>query len=91
MFTPRLEAATLPSPPQGQILPKLTAAARNKLMTHGWPGNVRELENVIQRATEAKHLTKHYIQYCIVCLKKEIVKTRMKPAHVRKSILQLCT
>ncbi|MDM7860128.1 sigma-54 dependent transcriptional regulator [Alteromonas sp. ASW11-36] len=30
--------------------PKLTAAARNKLMTHAWPGNVRELENVIQRA-----------------------------------------
>ena len=35
---------------QGQALPKLTAAARNKLMTHAWPGNVRELENVIQRA-----------------------------------------
>ena len=31
-------------------VPKLTAAARNKLMTHAWPGNVRELENVIQRA-----------------------------------------
>lgn len=35
---------------QGQPTPKLTAAARNKLMTHAWPGNVRELENVIQRA-----------------------------------------
>ncbi len=31
-------------------VPKLNAAARNKLMTHAWPGNVRELENVIQRA-----------------------------------------
>lgn len=30
--------------------PKLTAAARNKLVNHSWPGNVRELENVIQRA-----------------------------------------
>ncbi|MBT0584924.1 sigma-54-dependent transcriptional regulator [Alteromonas oceanisediminis] len=30
--------------------PKLTAAARSKLLNHAWPGNVRELENVIQRA-----------------------------------------
>ncbi|WP_100642126.1 sigma-54-dependent transcriptional regulator [Alteromonas facilis] len=34
----------------GQEVPKLTAAARNKLLSHKWPGNVRELENVIQRA-----------------------------------------
>ena len=40
---------------QGQPTPKLTAAARNKLMTHGWPGNVRELENVIQRALILSH------------------------------------
>ncbi|MCC2615143.1 sigma-54 dependent transcriptional regulator [Aestuariibacter halophilus] len=35
---------------EGQAIPKLTAAARSKLMQHSWPGNVRELENVIQRA-----------------------------------------
>jgi two-component system response regulator FlrC len=35
---------------QGQDTPKLTAAARSKLLQHSWPGNVRELENVIQRA-----------------------------------------
>ena len=40
---------------QGQAAPKLTAAARNKLMTHAWPGNVRELENVIQRALILAH------------------------------------
>jgi two-component system response regulator FlrC len=35
---------------QGSVIPKLTAAARSKLLQHAWPGNVRELENVIQRA-----------------------------------------
>ncbi|MFT4993978.1 MAG: two-component system response regulator FlrC [Paraglaciecola sp.] len=35
---------------QGLGSPKLTAAARSKLLQHSWPGNVRELENVIQRA-----------------------------------------
>lgn len=35
---------------QGSAIPKLTAAARSKLLQHAWPGNVRELENVIQRA-----------------------------------------
>lgn len=35
---------------QGNAIPKLTAAARSKLLQHAWPGNVRELENVIQRA-----------------------------------------
>lgn len=36
--------------PTGQGVPKLNAAARNKLNQHTWQGNVRELENVIQRA-----------------------------------------
>ncbi|WP_340679357.1 sigma-54 dependent transcriptional regulator [Paraglaciecola sp.] len=35
---------------RGSAIPKLTAAARSKLLQHNWPGNVRELENVIQRA-----------------------------------------
>ena len=35
---------------RGATIPKLTAAARSKLLQHNWPGNVRELENVIQRA-----------------------------------------
>jgi two-component system response regulator FlrC len=35
---------------RGSVIPKLTAAARSKLLQHNWPGNVRELENVIQRA-----------------------------------------
>jgi two-component system response regulator FlrC len=35
---------------RGHAIPKLTAAARSKLLQHSWPGNVRELENVIQRA-----------------------------------------
>ncbi|MDP5031715.1 MAG: sigma-54 dependent transcriptional regulator [Paraglaciecola sp.] len=35
---------------QGSAIPKLSAAARSKLLQHAWPGNVRELENVIQRA-----------------------------------------
>ena len=32
------------------ILPKLSNAARTRLLEHTWPGNVRELDNVIQRA-----------------------------------------
>src|SRR6185436_7540839 len=28
----------------------ISAAARQKLLTHHWPGNVRELRNVIERA-----------------------------------------
>ena len=35
---------------RGNAIPKLSAAARSKLLQHNWPGNVRELENVIQRA-----------------------------------------
>ena len=35
---------------RGSAIPKLSAAARSKLLQHNWPGNVRELENVIQRA-----------------------------------------
>jgi two-component system response regulator FlrC len=35
---------------QGNVIPKLSAAGRSKLLQHNWPGNVRELENVIQRA-----------------------------------------
>jgi two-component system response regulator FlrC len=30
--------------------PKLTAAAKEKLIAYHWPGNVRELDNVMQRA-----------------------------------------
>jgi DNA-binding NtrC family response regulator len=29
---------------------KLSAGARERLLTHGWPGNVRELENALERA-----------------------------------------
>jgi Nif-specific regulatory protein len=29
--------------------PKLTAAARKKLLAHAWPGNVRELRNMMER------------------------------------------
>ena len=35
---------------RGNKIPKLSAAARSKLLQHAWPGNVRELGNVIQRA-----------------------------------------
>lgn len=35
---------------QGDAIPSLTAAARNKLSQYSWPGNVRELQNVVQRA-----------------------------------------
>jgi two-component system, NtrC family, response regulator AtoC len=31
-------------------LKKLTATAKNKMMTYRWPGNVRELANIIERA-----------------------------------------
>jgi len=34
----------------GQAIPELTAAGRNKITSYDWPGNVRELDNVIQRA-----------------------------------------
>ncbi|MFB0979513.1 MAG: sigma-54 dependent transcriptional regulator [Alteromonadaceae bacterium] len=34
----------------GQEIPELTAAGRNKIKRYDWPGNVRELDNVIQRA-----------------------------------------
>jgi transcriptional regulator with PAS, ATPase and Fis domain len=30
-------------------LPKLTAAARKRLLAHSWPGNVRELRNLMER------------------------------------------
>jgi transcriptional regulator with GAF, ATPase, and Fis domain len=30
-------------------LPKLTSAARKKLLSHTWPGNVRELRNMMER------------------------------------------
>jgi Nif-specific regulatory protein len=33
----------------GRRAPKLTAAARKKLLSHPWPGNVRELRNVMER------------------------------------------
>jgi len=31
-------------------IPRLSKAARDKLMSHPWPGNVRELKNAIERA-----------------------------------------
>ena len=34
----------------GCLPPKLSSAAKKKLMSHSWPGNVRELDNIIQRA-----------------------------------------
>lgn len=34
----------------GRVIPALTDAARERLISHDWPGNVRELDNVIQRA-----------------------------------------
>jgi Nif-specific regulatory protein len=30
-------------------MPRLTAAAKKRLITHSWPGNVRELRNLIER------------------------------------------
>jgi transcriptional regulator with GAF, ATPase, and Fis domain len=30
-------------------LPKFTAAARKRLLTHNWPGNIRELRNLMER------------------------------------------
>ncbi|KXI27927.1 sigma-54-dependent transcriptional regulator [Paraglaciecola hydrolytica] len=44
---------------RGSAIPRLSAAARSKLLQHSWPGNVRELENVIQRAlilAESSHI-----------------------------------
>ena len=34
---------------QGRKTPKLTAAAKKRLVAHGWPGNVRELRNAMER------------------------------------------
>ncbi len=34
----------------GRAAPRLSAAARERLLAHAWPGNVRELDNVLQRA-----------------------------------------
>ena len=34
----------------GQTLPRLTKAARQRLVDHSWPGNVRELKNTLERA-----------------------------------------
>lgn len=33
----------------GRRTPKLTAAARKRLLSHPWPGNVRELRNLMER------------------------------------------
>jgi Nif-specific regulatory protein len=33
----------------GRRLPKFTAAARKRLVSHAWPGNVRELRNLMER------------------------------------------
>ncbi len=34
----------------GRAIPRLSAAARKRLLGYRWPGNVRELDNLIQRA-----------------------------------------
>lgn len=34
----------------GRRVPRLTEAAKRKLLQHDWPGNVRELENTLERA-----------------------------------------
>ncbi|MCC6524003.1 MAG: sigma-54-dependent Fis family transcriptional regulator [Polyangiaceae bacterium] len=34
----------------GRPVPRLSAAAAERLLAYGWPGNVRELENCIERA-----------------------------------------
>ncbi|MFV1983945.1 MAG: sigma-54-dependent transcriptional regulator [Thiohalomonadales bacterium] len=34
----------------GDMAPKISEDAKDKLLKHSWPGNIRELENVIQRA-----------------------------------------
>jgi DNA-binding NtrC family response regulator len=34
----------------GQTLPRLSEAARRRLVDHSWPGNVRELKNTLERA-----------------------------------------
>jgi two-component system response regulator FlrC len=36
--------------PSERLLPRLSPAAQQLLLTHEWPGNVRELDNLIQRA-----------------------------------------
>jgi Nif-specific regulatory protein len=33
----------------GRRTPKLTAAAKKRLLSHTWPGNVRELRNLMER------------------------------------------
>ncbi len=33
-----------------QLIPTLTEAAKERLMSHAWQGNIRELDNVVQRA-----------------------------------------
>jgi len=35
---------------QSCAVPRLSAVAERRLLSHSWPGNVRELDNVIQRA-----------------------------------------
>ncbi len=34
---------------QGRATPRLSAAARKRLLSHHWPGNVRELRNLMER------------------------------------------
>jgi len=34
---------------RGRKTPKLSAAAKSKLVAHGWPGNIRELRNLMER------------------------------------------
>ncbi len=33
----------------GRAMPKLTAAAKRRLLEHAWPGNIRELRNLFER------------------------------------------
>lgn len=49
-----------------RVIPKLTAAAKDKLIQHDWPGNAREMGNVIQRALilqQAEEITEQDIQF----------------------------
>lgn len=50
---------------------KISAGAKNRLMTHHWPGNVRELLNTLQRVviwTEGERVTRDDVEESIILL-----------------------
>jgi DNA-binding NtrC family response regulator len=57
---------------QGKLLPGLSKAALDLMMTHDWPGNVRELRNLLEYATivtngnliQPEHLRLHQTDCC---------------------------